>query len=282
MKLHALGSASGPEAPSGVYAYHNTFVRPYHAIQLSTPDVVRYYAVMNNLFVAPAQPTANRVVAWDTPIDYATGTIDYNGYFPDGEFELGYGATGATYASFAAMQAGGRYEKHGVLLGSATFASGLTAPSDHHPKVSPMAAALASGAAAIDKGNVLANVNDGYRGAAPDLGALEVGCPAPTYGPRADGVDEANEIAGCASRGGDGDGGASSDGGADAGVVGANDGGASADGGGANGGAPGNASDSGCGCREATRTSASGAGLAALGTALALFVARSRARRRRR
>jgi hypothetical protein len=43
---------------------------------------------------------------------------------------------------------------------------------------------LRPGAAAIDRGVELANINDGFTGKAPDLGALEAGQPLPTYGPR--------------------------------------------------------------------------------------------------
>jgi hypothetical protein len=43
---------------------------------------------------------------------------------------------------------------------------------------------LKSGSAAIDKGFVIPNVNDGYAGASPDLGAYELGAPLPVYGPR--------------------------------------------------------------------------------------------------
>jgi hypothetical protein len=43
---------------------------------------------------------------------------------------------------------------------------------------------LRPGAAAIDRGVALPNVNDGFAGKAPDLGALEAGQPLPTYGPR--------------------------------------------------------------------------------------------------
>jgi hypothetical protein len=43
---------------------------------------------------------------------------------------------------------------------------------------------LRKGSAAIDRGVALPNVNDGFTGTAPDLGALEVGKPAPHYGPR--------------------------------------------------------------------------------------------------
>jgi hypothetical protein len=38
--------------------------------------------------------------------------------------------------------------------------------------------------AAVDAGCILPNINDGFTGKAPDLGALEVGQPVPIYGPR--------------------------------------------------------------------------------------------------
>jgi hypothetical protein len=43
---------------------------------------------------------------------------------------------------------------------------------------------LKPGSAAVDRGVVLHNVTDGFTGAAPDLGALEIGQAPPHYGPR--------------------------------------------------------------------------------------------------
>jgi hypothetical protein len=43
---------------------------------------------------------------------------------------------------------------------------------------------LKAGGAAVDKALPLPNINDGYIGSAPDLGALELGAPATHYGPR--------------------------------------------------------------------------------------------------
>jgi hypothetical protein len=43
---------------------------------------------------------------------------------------------------------------------------------------------LRPGSAAVDKGQRLPGVNDGFTGSAPDLGALEIGQPAPRYGPQ--------------------------------------------------------------------------------------------------
>jgi hypothetical protein len=43
---------------------------------------------------------------------------------------------------------------------------------------------LKPGSAAVDRGVVLPNVSDSYRGQAPDLGAMEEGEAPPHYGPR--------------------------------------------------------------------------------------------------
>lgn len=43
---------------------------------------------------------------------------------------------------------------------------------------------LKPNSAAVDRGMPLPNVNDGFTGRAPDLGALEVGKAVPHYGPR--------------------------------------------------------------------------------------------------
>ena len=51
-------------------------------------------------------------------------------------------------------------------------------------KASDLDFRLKPGSAAIDRGVALPTVTDGFAGSAPDLGALEVGKPAPHYGPR--------------------------------------------------------------------------------------------------
>ena len=43
---------------------------------------------------------------------------------------------------------------------------------------------LKAGSKAVDAGMLLPNVNDGYRGRLPDLGAYELGEDVPRYGPR--------------------------------------------------------------------------------------------------
>ena len=51
-------------------------------------------------------------------------------------------------------------------------------------KASDLDFRLKPGSTAVDRGTMLPNITDGFTGQAPDLGALEVGQPAPVYGPR--------------------------------------------------------------------------------------------------
>ncbi len=183
IKLKSLG---GTDLPSGALVYHNTFVSPKAALNLQTPITQHNFVIGNNLFFGPATP-ANRVVDWTATL--SNGVFDYNGYFPDGSFWFGkVGATNRTYASFAAAQAA-NVEKNGVLLGASTFAANLVGPTDPKVKASPPDFALAAGSKALDKGEKLPGLNDGFIGAGPDLGAWELGCAKPLYGPRPEGMD---------------------------------------------------------------------------------------------
>ena len=199
MKFHALGTVP-PQEPSGVFAWHNTFVSPGVPLLLYTSDWSHHFALQNNLFVGPAALPTGRVIDWTGPVD--DGVFDYNGYFPDGMFVVNLAGQGGyqRFQNFADMQASGM-EAHGVLLAQPVFASGLTPPASYQETLAPQDAALAPDSNAIDRGLVLPNVNDWFTGAAPDLGALEAGCAPPVYGPRPEGVDESNQPSGCAAPG---------------------------------------------------------------------------------
>ena len=199
MKFHALGGTP-PRDSNGIFAWHNTFVSPGSALNLETSDVTHHFVIANNLFVGGARPPNGRTVNWTGPID--DGVFDYNGYSPDGGFTLNLPPAQGGYsrfANFAAIQQAG-IEIHGLLLATPMFASGLTPPASYTETLNPPDAALDPVSNAIDRGMILANVNDDFTGAAPDLGALELGCPAPIYGPRPEGIDESNEPLGCEPR----------------------------------------------------------------------------------
>jgi MYXO-CTERM domain-containing protein len=225
-------------------------------VNLQASATAHDFQLVNNLYVGPDSPVSGKTVDWSVPID--NGTIDYNGYYPDGAFD--FNAAG-DWASFSAMQSAGKFETHGVLVTKDTFSSGLVAPADYTTKLAPGDVALASGSAAIDKGQVLTGVTDGFQGAAPDLGALESGCATPIYGVRPEGTDETNEPRGCTSgpggAGGSGGSAGSTGTGASAGTGGASSGGTVGKGGSGTGASAGTGGkkasssddDGGCGCR---------------------------------
>jgi hypothetical protein len=193
MKFHALG-LNPPQETNGTLAYHNTFVSPVRALYMDTPNATHHFRIENNLFVGPAQISGN-VFNWGGPID--DGLFDYNGYFSDGRFTINFLGIGyRNFSNFAAMQAGG-LEPHGLMLNQPAFATGLTAPASYTAFLAPQDVTLAATSNAVDRGLVLPNINDAYTGLAPDLGAVESGCPTPIYGPRPAGIDESNEPFGC-------------------------------------------------------------------------------------
>ncbi|HUQ90113.1 MAG TPA: hypothetical protein VM120_00445 [Bryobacteraceae bacterium] len=193
-KFHALAT-SPPQEPNGVFAYQNTSLASMNALRVQTPLSSHHFAFLNNILMAPA--TTGIVVDWTAPID--DGVFNYNGYFPDGPFYFNRGGYQG-YPNFASLQAAG-FEQQGTLLNGGTFASGVTPSANYSPLQPAPDLSLASNSAALDRGVVLPNINDAYRGLGPDMGALELGCPAPGYGPRPPGVDESNEVIGCETTG---------------------------------------------------------------------------------
>ena len=200
MKFHGLqGTRWQTPVPVGVLAYHNTFVKAGEALLMNTPDVSHYFEIANNLFIG--KPGAPMTVNWGGPIDH--GTFDYNGWFPDGQFTFNVyvpvnNSQYMNWPNFAAVQAAGMFESHGALLPASPFTAAIPLGSDYTTFVQPQMPRIASGSLAVDRAKLLPNINDGFTGAAPDLGALEMGCPEPVYGPRAPGMDETNEPLGCA------------------------------------------------------------------------------------
>jgi MYXO-CTERM domain-containing protein len=132
-------------------------------------------------------------VRWDVP-GLPTATIDYNGYYPDGQFEFGYGGSGMTYANLAAVIAGGMFDVHSMLVPANDI--GVVGPADYTVKVDPIAPFPHPGSLALDHATPLPNIDDEAMGAGPDLGALEAGCAAPEYGPRAFGDETTDQPCG--------------------------------------------------------------------------------------
>ncbi len=169
--------------PSGLVFMHNTAVKTGVAWPLYTSAFVRRMMSRNNLFVG-----GEGNYAMEFSPEMRGCDPDYDG-FAGGPFAQFGKWDEQRYDTLEELRRGAGIEKHGVWLGGESpFATGVTAPADHKQQfgLEVNDLRLAAGSKALDAGVVLPNVTDGYRGAAPDLGAYEHGEELPHYGPRAE------------------------------------------------------------------------------------------------
>jgi hypothetical protein len=178
---------------SGIVVYHNTFVGEAHDM-----GPVSNLHFRNNLFLG--QGAFPEVFTVDTFTNYSSS--DYNGFRPNPGAKDAFGwnspdtAVVADYRKdrvvrrFATLKdyasATGQ-DRHSIQVDYADFVR-VPAPDPADPRrfYDPVQFdfTLAPKSKAIDAGIVLPNVNDGFSGRAPDLGAFERGRPVPQYGPR--------------------------------------------------------------------------------------------------
>ncbi len=157
----------------------------------------RRVILRNNLILGGSAPGhSGDPICLDTAGDFAD--FDHDGWYqadPARFARFNY----VSYPTLAAFQAATGLEEHGVLVDYGIFVDAeeplrgpyLGAPT-FFPPYPPGDAdvRLQPGASAVDAGLSLANLNDGWLGTAPDLGAYEVGGPSPGYGPAADPVSD--------------------------------------------------------------------------------------------
>jgi hypothetical protein len=173
----------------GVFLFHNTALRngPCFIIQ-PAHETVTDVRTRNNLFIGTrdsALHTTGRMIGCDFDAD------GYGGF--EGEFARWNGKGYRTWEE--ARAAGGLYKTRGAVLvdPASCFASGLLPPGDPNTEFMPAALdfRLKEGSGAIDRGEAIPNFSDGFRGSAPDLGAIEFGDPMPPVGPRAPAMSSA-------------------------------------------------------------------------------------------
>jgi len=166
---------------------HNSSVKAGDGFSSNTTDIHERQYTRNNLFLGGPGGTNNGYSsgtgrAMYLPAAGTTGDYDYDGFgSTTGSFSGRVGSI--SFASFSEMLTK-TTEKHGVWVGMDIFATTVTMPSGLFPARAPADLRLRSGAAAVDKGLVIPNINDGFAGTAPDLGCFELGATPPTYGPR--------------------------------------------------------------------------------------------------
>ncbi len=166
--------------PSGAIFYHNTSVKAGMPLLLFTSGTVSNCVCRNNLFLGT---TGN--YAYESTARMQACDFDFDGFGGQGELFLKW--NGVRYATLEdATQRSPAY-RHAVSVSpDAAFQSGVKPPDAAQAQfgVEVNDLRLSPSCEAVDAGVVLPNVNDGYQGKAPDLGAYELGRPLPHYGPR--------------------------------------------------------------------------------------------------
>jgi hypothetical protein len=167
---------------SGILLFHNTSVVrgfPFHIEPAG--ETVNDVITRNNLFVGtrgPALRSTGVMIRCDFDSD---GYAGYNGPFALWN-KRSYPSPQVAKNSTALYAGQGAF-----YIGlNGLFESGLSAPDDLRKNYPPRLnnPRLRQGSGAIDRGVPLANFNDGFSGAAPDLGCCELNAPLPHYGPR--------------------------------------------------------------------------------------------------
>ena len=181
--------------PAGLYILHNTFI-----CENGNSQTFSNAHFLNNLFMGTGVP-GRPVAVFPNATSYSTS--DYNGYHPNPgdnnyrwvsppagqlqNYSITVSGDGKTFSSLKSFQEASGLDQHSIELDYYIFEN-LKSPDPLKPGIVYHAIDLdfrlnPKGNAA-DAGIKISNVNDGFTGKAPDLGALETGIPEPVYGPR--------------------------------------------------------------------------------------------------
>lgn len=189
------GAVKWAPGPAGLIYLNNTFFAELGS--MSPASNVRFY---NNLFLHQNRELPIFQVQTFTPWSVS----DYNGFAPFAQARSPFAWTIVTagvtagapaarppvpvsFADLAGYSRATGQDRHSRLVGYDMFIA--VTPVDRvdvqrvHDPVG-VDFRLKPRAAAVDAGTILPNVTDGYRGHAPDLGAIEQGDPLPKYGSR--------------------------------------------------------------------------------------------------
>jgi hypothetical protein len=157
---------------------HNTIVMWSTMICCNDAHLLRSI-VRNNLWISVA---GGQIWDFGSNVGDWRTDLNYDG-FDWGASTAPFRYGGVVYSSVTALAASG-LETGGRRINRAGCFATFDVPGPAPVPIPAQVMTLNPGCGAIDAGAILPNVNDGYAGLAPDLGAYEVGQPLPQVGPR--------------------------------------------------------------------------------------------------
>ena len=163
---------------------HNTIVNwgnawPGDAMICCNEDHLMRAMSRNNLWISV---NGGQIWGFDGFIKDWRTDLDYDG-FDWGAASNPFTYGGVVYGDLQSFASASGLEPAGSRVSKACFAT-FDVPTPPPSPVPPQTMTLVPECNAIDAGTVLPDIDDGFAGAAPDLGAYESGWPVPTYGPR--------------------------------------------------------------------------------------------------
>ena len=158
---------------------HNTIVMWGTMFSVNDAHLLRSI-VKNNVWVS---------VSGGRIFDFGSTVKDWRADLSHDGFDWGSSTTpfrygGVLYANLTSFAAASGLEANGRQISRTDCFTTLNVPGPAPVPVPPQVMTLKPGCHAVDAGVVLPNINDGFAGAAPDLGAYELGLAAPAYGRR--------------------------------------------------------------------------------------------------
>jgi hypothetical protein len=167
---------------------HNTVVKSGDGFGVYAGVPVHRAYIANNLFIGGPGGTyggysngSGRVIDF-TYLNTADSSIDYQAY---GTTASTFSGKIGTYSFSNVSQLNANTpEKHSVQTDLSAFVGAVAYPATPMTIHAPVDLRIQSGTAPVDKALPIANINDGYAGMAPDIGAYEAGATLPVYGPR--------------------------------------------------------------------------------------------------
>ena len=162
-------------------AAHNTFVNYGRVVDHWAMYLFRGMT-RNNLWISVSNGPI--WVRCKEGVDPKITDLDYDG-FDWGSNKRPFNYLGKCCSDLSSLYAATGQEKHGIRVDHEKCFETLNVPGPAPlTTIPPQYITLKADCKAVDAGAVLPNINDGYVGAAPDLGAYEVGGELPHYGPR--------------------------------------------------------------------------------------------------